>query len=45
MTPSHAITSSTSLFAALIPVDGTSGDSGPLGDDKAICGDDEDALE
>ena len=38
------ITSLTSLFATLIAVDGTSRDSGPLGDGKAICGDDEDAL-
>ena len=40
----NAITSSTSLFVALIAVDDTSRNSGPLGDGKAICGDDEDAL-
>ena len=39
------ITSSTSLFAELIAVEGTLRDSGPLGDGKAICGDEEDALE
>ena len=33
------ITSSTSLFAALIAVDGTSRDSRPSGNGKAICGD------
>ena len=35
VTLSLAITSSTSLFAALIAVDGTSCDSGPLGDGKS----------
>ena len=38
------ITSSTSLFAALIAVNGTLHNSRPSGDGKATCGDDEDAL-
>ena len=40
-----AITSLTSLFTALIAVDGTSHDSGPPGHGKTICGNDEDALQ
>ena len=41
----HAITSLTSLFAALIAVDGTLRDSRPSGHDKTTCGsDNEDAL-
>ena len=41
----HAITSLTSLFAALIAVDGTLRDSWPSGHGKTTCGgDDEDAL-
>ena len=39
-----AITSLTSLFAALITVDGTSRDSGPSGNGKTTCND-EDALQ
>ena len=39
------ITSLTSLFAALITVDGTSHDSGPSGHGKTTCGNDEDALQ
>ena len=35
----------TSLFAALIAVDGTSRDSGPPGHGKTTCGNDEDALQ
>ena len=37
-----AISSLTSLFAALIAIDGTSRDSGPSGCGKTTCGDDED---
>ena len=41
-----AITSLTSLFAALTTADGTSYDTGPSGHGKTTCncGDDEDAL-
>ena len=38
-----AITYFTSLFTALIAVDGTSRDSGPSGHGKATCGNDKDA--
>ena len=40
-----AITSLTSLFAALIAVDCTSRDRGPSGHGETTCGNDEDALQ
>ena len=40
-----AITSLTSLFTALITVDGTSRDNRPSGHGKTTCGDDKDAFE
>ena len=39
-----AITSLTSLFAALIAVDGTLHGSGPSGHSKTTCGNNKDAL-
>ena len=39
------VTSFTSLFAALIAVNGTSRDNGPAGDGKTTCGKDKEALE